>query len=196
MCLYFLHILCYSIRAKCSLVLIINYKFIHRFFTFLNLDTLWVYVSTCRSSKTVVVLIFVPIFPTLMSKKFSESCFLFPLSQNAISCIEEYRLRMSRLFSIVGDSNVRRNWTGLNIASREAMKAAQVVYCEDFSSLEASLNQVRAKSNACIIAPVTNFILMSGDSGTISSAVDPLLNSFAKKLTQFCAAGQDLQVRI
>ena len=84
----------------------------------------------------------------------------------------------------------------MNIASREAMKAAQVVYCEDFSSLEASLNQVRAKSNACIIAAVTNFILMSGDSGTISSAVDPLLNSFAKKLTQFCAAGQDLQVRI
>ena len=95
-----------------------NYLCVFTFFTFCvtlleqnveNLDTLWVYVSTCRSSKTVVVLFFVPIFPTLMSKKFSESCFLFPLSQNAISCIEEYRLRMSRLFSIVGDSNVRRN---------------------------------------------------------------------------------------
>ena len=101
---------------------------------------------------------------------------------------------MSRLFSIVGDSNVRRNWTGLNVASRESMKSAQVIDCEDFPSLESSLNEVRAESNTCIIAAVTNFILMSGDCGTISSAVDPLLDSFAKKLTQFCAARQDLQV--
>ena len=34
---------------------------------------------------------------------------------------------MSRLISIIGDGNVRRNMTGLNVASREAMKSAQVI---------------------------------------------------------------------
>ena len=34
---------------------------------------------------------------------------------------------MARLISIVGDGNVKRNMTGLNTASRESMKNAQVI---------------------------------------------------------------------
>ena len=101
---------------------------------------------------------------------------------------------MSRLFSIVGDSNVRRNMTGLNTASREAMRTAQVVDCDVLASFEASLNEVRAESKVCIVASITNFILASGDCGTINSAVDPVLDSVSKKLTQFCNARLDLQV--
>ena len=36
----------------------------------------------------------------------------------------ELKMSVSRLFTIIGDSNVRRNMTGLNVASREAMKKA------------------------------------------------------------------------
>ena len=102
---------------------------------------------------------------------------------------------MSRLCSIVGDSNVQRNMTGLNTASREAMKQAQVTDCEVLASFEAALAEVRAESNVCIIATMTGFILASGDCGTISSAVDPVLDSVSKMLTRFCNARQDLQVR-
>ena len=34
---------------------------------------------------------------------------------------------MSRLISIIGDANVRRNMAGLNVSSRDAMKNAQVI---------------------------------------------------------------------
>ena len=101
---------------------------------------------------------------------------------------------MSRLFSIVGDSNVRRNMTGLNIASREAMKSAQVIDCELISSLEAALAEVRAESNICIVAAITVFLLSPGDCGTVSSTIDPVLDSFSRRLTQFCTSRQDLQV--
>ena len=92
---------------------------------------------------------------------------------------------MSRLFSIVGDSNVRRNMTGLNIASREAMKSAQVIDCELISSLEAALAEVRAESTICIVAAITGFLLSPGDCGTVSSTIDPVLvkltgHSFSK----------------
>ena len=102
---------------------------------------------------------------------------------------------MSRLFSIVGDSNVRRNMTGLNIASREAMKSAQVIDCETMASFEAALAGVRAESKICIVATITSFLLAPGDCGTISSSIDPVLASFARKLGRFCASRQDLQVR-
>ena len=104
-------------------------------------------------------------------------------------------IKMSRLFSVVGDSNVRRNWTGLNTASRETMKTAQVIDCEALGNFEAALNEVRAESNTCIIACMTVFILSSGDCGTITSAVDPVLDSVSRRLRQFCQARQDLQVR-
>ena len=101
---------------------------------------------------------------------------------------------MSRLFSIVGDSNVRRNMTGLNIASRETMKAAQVIDCTSLLSLEASLTEVRAESNVCIVAAITDFLLASGDCGTISAAIDPILDGFSKRIFSFCNARPTLQV--
>ena len=102
---------------------------------------------------------------------------------------------MSWLFSIVGDSNVRRNMTGLTMASREVMKTSQIIDCGSLSSLDAALGEVRKESNVCIVATITDFLLTSGDCGTISSAVDPVLDSFRGKLTAFCNARQDLQVR-
>ena len=103
---------------------------------------------------------------------------------------------MSWLFSVIGDSNVRRNMTGLNIASREVMKLSQIIDCASLSSLDAALGEVRRESNVCIVATITDFLLTPGDCGTISSAIDPVLDSFKTKLTAFCNARQDLQVRL
>ena len=69
----------------------------------------------------------------------------------------------ARLFSIVGDANVRRNMTGLNIASRETMKTAQVIDYLGVVPIEQALAEVRAESSVCIVAAVTE-LLLSGPS--------------------------------
>ena len=102
-------------------------------------------------------------------------------------------MSVSRLFSVIGDANVRRNMTGLNIASRDVMKAAQVIDCTMLSDFDRALSEVKPESNALIVASVTEFLIASGDCGTIFSSIDPPLASFAAKLINFCAFKPDIQ---
>ena len=53
---------------------------------------------------------------------------------------------MSRLISIVGDANVYRNMTGMNVASRESMKNAQVINCVPPASFDAAFQEIRPES--------------------------------------------------
>ena len=101
---------------------------------------------------------------------------------------------MSRLLSIVGDSNVIRNLTALNIASREAMKTAQVIDCSLMTSFTVALAQVRAESTACIVSNLTEMLVIAGDCGTIFSTIDPILAEFSQKLSVFCTSRPDLKV--
>ena len=127
-----------------------------------------------------------------------DLCFLFLHNKNKESRVFRnfIKIKMSRLFSIVGDSNVRRNMTGLNTASRESMKSAQIIDCEALATFEAALNEVRAESNTCIIASMTVFVLSGGDCGTIASSIDPILAAFTAKINAFCSFRLDLQVRL
>ena len=99
-----------------------------------------------------------------------------------------------RLFSIIGDANVRRNMTTLNVASRVTMKSAQIIDCVQMSTLDAALQEVRVESEVLIIASITEFLLGSGDTGTLASTVDPILTSFSGAIHRFCAARQAMQV--
>ena len=103
-------------------------------------------------------------------------------------------MSLSRLFSIIGDANVRRNMTSLNMASRESMLNAQVIDCVQMSSLDTSLQEVRAESSILIIASLTEFILNNGDCGTILASIDPVLTTFVAKISNFCAYRPDLRV--
>ena len=104
-------------------------------------------------------------------------------------------MSVSRLFTIVGDANVRRNMTGLNIASRPSMKSAQIIDVAG-ASLEPSLAQVRNESNVCIIAAVTDFLIMGGDAGTVSASVDPMLTTLRDKIFGLCLSRPAMQVQI
>ena len=99
-----------------------------------------------------------------------------------------------RLYSIVGDSNVRRNMTTLNVASRASMKAAQIVDCVQMSNLEAALQEVRAESEVLILASITEFLLGNGYTGTLSSTLDPVLTSLSAIVQRFCTTRPTLQV--
>ena len=102
----------------------------------------------------------------------------------------------TRRFSIIGDANVRRNMTGFNVASREAMQSAQVIDFLGVTPIEQALNEVRPESTVCIVAAVTDLLLSSGDCGTIYASIDPVLDSFFTSLSRFCVSRPDLQVRV
>ena len=103
---------------------------------------------------------------------------------------------MSRLVSIIGDANIRRNMTGLNIASRDAMKTSQVLACDDLNSLDGALSQVRSESTVCIIAAVTDMLLAADDTGTISSSIESVLRTFKSKIIPLCVARPNLLVAV
>ena len=102
-------------------------------------------------------------------------------------------MSVSRIFTIVGDGNVRRNMTALNIASRSSMKTAQIVDHVGIP-LEQALQVVKPESNVCIIASITDVLLSGGDCGTISSTIDPVLSSLHAQITSFCISRPSLQV--
>ena len=103
-------------------------------------------------------------------------------------------MSLSRLFTIIGDANVRRNMTGMNVASREVMKTAQILDYNGVGPFDAVLGQVRPESSVCIIAAITDLLLSNGDCGTIYSSVDPVLNAFCGQITNFCLSRPDLKV--
>ena len=103
-------------------------------------------------------------------------------------------MSLSRLFTIIGDNNVKRNMTGLNIASREAMKSSQVIDCFATSTFDAALSEVRAETSVLIVATLTEFILSNGFCGTVHSSIDPVLSAFVTKISGFCAFRPHVQV--
>ena len=107
-------------------------------------------------------------------------------------CLRVYD--MARLVSIIGDGNVRRNMTGLNIASRETMKKAQVIDHVIPGSFDSAFREIRPESTVCIIAALTDLILSGGDGGTIYATIDPILASFRDKVFSLCTTRPDLEV--
>ena len=100
----------------------------------------------------------------------------------------------SRKFSIIGDANVRRNMTGLNVASRDNMKAADIIDYVGASPFEQALQLVKPDSDACIIAALTDPLLSNGDCGTVTASIDPILNSFSASIYSFCVLHPTIQV--
>ena len=98
------------------------------------------------------------------------------------------------MISVVGDNNIRRNMTGLNLASHEAMKNSQVIDCSILASLDTALESVPSESTVCIVASITEFLVAAGDCGTIFFTIDPILATFAQKLHDFCGRRQTLKV--
>ena len=100
----------------------------------------------------------------------------------------------ARLISIIGDANVRRNMTGLNVASREAMKNAQVIDFLGLCPIDQALQEIRAESTIVIIAALTEPLVANGDCGTIFASIDPILTSLHHSISTFCSAHPTLQV--
>ena len=103
-------------------------------------------------------------------------------------------MSISRIFSIIGDGNVRRNMTGLNVASRDSMKNAQIIDFIGAGPIDVAFTEVRPESTVCIVAAITDLLLSNGDCGTIFASIDPVSTDLHNRFVAFCQARPDLQV--
>ena len=91
------------------------------------------------------------------------------------------------LFTLIGDSNVKRNMNPTNCSDRPLMTSAQVLICAKSELLLQSLRSVRRESNVCLLSCVTNFITSSEDiSSTVTHRVQPVFEEFFAKIIEDC----------
>ena len=103
---------------------------------------------------------------------------------------------ITSIYSVIGDSNIRRNMTSMNIASRQVMSDCQIIDCPKFSDLDNAFSSIRQESTVCIFQSVTQLLLNAADIGTVLSTIETLLNELSAKLVQLCRARPALLVTV
>ena len=99
---------------------------------------------------------------------------------------------MSFIFSVVGDSNIKRHLNPVSCRDRPMMSGAQVIPCGRMITLAESLKSIRVESNVCILSCVTNLITGVKDaSGTISVVVEPIFSEFLEMVKVACVERSD-----
>ena len=99
---------------------------------------------------------------------------------------------MSFIFSVVGDSNIKRHLNPVSCRDRPMMSGAQVIPCGRMITLAESLKSIRVESNVCILFCVTNLITSVMDaSGTISVLVEPIFSEFLEMVKVACVERSD-----
>ena len=79
-------------------------------------------------------------------------------------------MSISRVFSVIGDRNVRDHMTTLNIASREAMKGAEVLSCPSLSNLATVFSEIRSGSHFELLTGLRLILLSRPPSFVINRA--------------------------
>jgi len=92
------------------------------------------------------------------------------------------------VYTLIGDVNVKRNVTSLNMASRGVMKSAQFLDVGQLSSVSSVFSNVRQESNVCIFAGFTEFLSSVDYAGTVLGTIDPVLESLQLEIRSFCEA--------
>ena len=105
-------------------------------------------------------------------------------------------MSVTNIYTIIGDSNIRRNMTAMNIASRQVMADCQMIDCPVLNSLEGAFASVRDTSNVCVISAVSELLVHCEDRGTVQSSVEHVMTSLAGKLGIFCRARSGLNVML
>ena len=108
------------------------------------------------------------------------------------SCLSDelraFTMSVPQLFTVVGDSNVRRNMTPFNVRDRPGLVDAQVLACSRLEVLPDALRSVRASSTIVILACLTNYLTSSEESSTTSDRVYSVLSEFRQHIDAFCVS--------
>ena len=100
---------------------------------------------------------------------------------------------MAAMFSIIGDSNVKRHMSPMNCRDRPLMTSAQILHCGRLEVLSESIKQIRAESNICVFSCVTNFLTSSTGSSNVSLRVEPILMDFLAKVESLQTSRPDVR---
>ena len=94
---------------------------------------------------------------------------------------------MSFIFSVIGDSNIKRHLNPVSCRDRPMMSGAQVIPCGRVITLAESLKSVRAESNVVILSCVTNFLTgVKDSSGHVSVLIEPILSDCLELIRSAC----------
>lgn len=101
-------------------------------------------------------------------------------------------MALARVFSILGDSNVKNHMNGTNCRDRPAMLEAQVIPCSKLSLFQPCLRSVRDSSTVCMISCLSNFLSdTETTSSNVSNRLEPVLKDFFAKLVEACTSHPD-----
>ena len=103
---------------------------------------------------------------------------------------------VGQLFAVVGDANVRRNFTQMNIASREPMGTAKIFDCSSLPELAPALASVPGETNVCVVQCLTSILVSAADTGSTFGTIDPLLTEVNTILRDFAASRGSVQVMV
>ena len=91
------------------------------------------------------------------------------------------------MFSIIGDSNIKRHLNQMNRRVRPAMETAELKHCGRLDIFEESIRSLHQGTVNCILSCITNFLTMTeGDSSSAAVRVEPVLTEVRELLTGFC----------
>ena len=94
---------------------------------------------------------------------------------------------MPGVYTVVGDSNLRRHMNPQNIGSRPYMVGAQIKTCSSPDTLGEVLRSIRAETTICILACLTNMLTsIDGDSASAGLRVQPVLTDIKETLLDYC----------
>ena len=97
-------------------------------------------------------------------------------------------MAQSRVFTLLGDSNVKRNVTKTNTRALPQLVGSQILTCMKLELLDEVLGQLRKESNVCVVSCVTNFLTSSEEDAKVVRRIKPVLNEFTTILGAVCVA--------
>lgn len=100
-------------------------------------------------------------------------------------------MTQDRVFSLIGDSNVRRFLTSVNRRACPDINDTQIQSCGKLSMLAEGIRQVRPESNVILITCVTNFITDSVGSASVGVRVEPVIARFKAIIESECVSSPE-----
>ena len=95
-------------------------------------------------------------------------------------------MSIARVYSLLGDSNIRNHVNKTAVRANAAIKGAQVISCGHVENFVESLKSIRDTSNVCILACMSNFISSCDGPSSVSQRVQPTLQDIKDALVEGC----------
>ena len=97
-------------------------------------------------------------------------------------------MAQSRVFSLLGDSNIRNHVNKNSFRANPSLKSCQVLPCGSIEIFPTTLSKVRPETNVCILSCLTNFLTSAAEgSSTVSQRIDPVLQDVRDVLVEACS---------